>query len=202
MNNNKESNNIQAFPTSVPKKREGKGRGVAKKYDDAVEGTIEEKKEIAKQVGQNVMVFYQMGMERVKTTTELQERIIQFFNTCIETGQFPSVEKMCLAIGYDRKTVWSWETERRTSQLVQDSPLPVVDIIKKAKEFLASYDAEMAMSGKLNPVLYIFRGKNYYQLQDKQELTIEPKQALGEQKSMEEIAASVPELLDSDIIDE
>ena len=29
-------------------------------------------------------------------------------------------------------------------------------IIKRAKEFLASYDAEAAMAGKLNPVLYIF----------------------------------------------
>lgn len=191
---NKTMNNT----VEAPAKR--KGKGIASKYEDAVEGTDSEKKEIAKTVGSNVLAFYQMGMNRVKTATELQERIMEFFEVCASTGQFPTVEKMCLAIGYDRRTVWDWETERHCG-LIQDSKCPVSDIVKRAKEFLASYDAEVAMNGKLNPVLYIFRSKNYYNLQDKQEIAIEPKQTFAEQKTMEEIAASVPELLDSDLED-
>lgn len=179
----------------VPTKRRQKG--AVQRYDDAIKGTDKEKKELARTVGNNVLTFYKMGMDRVKTATELQDRIVDFFEACAETGQFPSVEKMCLAIGYDRRTVWDWEVERHCG-LVQDSTLSVSDIVKRAKEFLASYDAEAAMSGKLNPVLYIFRSKNYYGLQDKQEITIEPKQPLGKTKTMEEIAASVPELLEMD----
>lgn len=191
---NKTMNNT----VEAPAKR--KGKGIASKYEDAVEGTDSEKKEIAKTVGSNVLAFYQMGMNRVKTATELQERIMEFFEVCASTGQFPTVEKMCLAIGYDRRTVWDWEVERHCG-LVQDSTLSVSDIVKRAKEFLASYDAEVAMNGKLNPVLYIFRSKNYYGLQDKQEITIEPKQNDLQQMTPEDIAASVPELLECDMQD-
>lgn len=186
-------NNKNITPVPTEKTAQKRGRGPVQRYDDAIEGTAKEKKELAMTVGNNVLTFYKMGMDRVKTATELQDRIVDFFEACAKTGQFPSVEKMCLAIGYDRRTVWDWEVGRHCG-LVQDSTLSVSDIVKRAKEFLASYDAEAAMAGKLNPVLYIFRSKNYYGLQDKQEISIEPKQPLGDQRSMEEIAASVPDI--------
>lgn len=56
---NKTMNNT----VEAPAKR--KGKGIARKYEDAVEGTDSEKKEIAKTVGSNVLAFYQMGMNRV-----------------------------------------------------------------------------------------------------------------------------------------
>lgn len=198
VNNSNEVQFIPTEPPTKPKKRRGNPA-------TSVEGMLadlpeDERRAVISQALNNNLMFYKM--ERVKSTSELQDRILEFFETCVDTGQVPTVEKMCLAIGYDRKTVWAWENGTRVPGLVQDSPLSAVDIIKKAKEILAGYDAEMAANGKMNAVLYFFRAKNYYGMQDKQELTIEPKQALGEQKSMEEIAASVPELLDSDIIDE
>lgn len=181
------------------KRKRGKVGNPGMKAENALSGTDEEKRAIVRQTMRNCLTFYQM--DRVGTATELQERLQEFFNTCADTGQYPTVEKMCLAIGYSRQTVNDWEN-RVHCGLVEDSNSPVSDIIKKAKEFLATFDAELVISGNMNFLAYCFRAKNYYGMQDKQELTIEPKQAFGEQKSMEEIAASVPELLDSDIIDE
>ena len=199
-NKTNDSNDIEVVPASPTKPKKRRGNPAT-----SVEGMLadlpeDERRAVISQALNNNLMFYKM--ERVKSTSELQNRILEFFETCVDTGQVPTVEKMCLAIGYDRKTVWNWETERRASQLVQDSPLSVGDIIKKAKEILAGYDAEMAANGKMNAVLYFFRAKNYYGMQDKQELTIEPKQNDFKQMSPEELRASVPELLDSDIIDE
>jgi len=45
-------------------------------------------------------------------------------------------------------------------------------MIKKAKQILASIDAELVSSGKIPQVVYIFRAKNFYQMSDQQEITI------------------------------
>ena len=37
---------------------------------------------------------------------ELQDRIAYFFKECFERGEIPTWEKLCLAIGYSRSTVW------------------------------------------------------------------------------------------------
>jgi hypothetical protein len=52
---------------------------------------------------------------------------------------------------------------------------------------LASFDAEMVTEGKINPVTYIFRAKNYFGLQDKQEYVLTPNNPLGDTKDPAEI---------------
>lgn len=125
--------------------------------------------------------------ERVKDDDELEERTIQFFSYCADRGERPTWEKYCLAIGYARNTVFEWSTgmkcsERRTN------------IIKKAKDVLAAYDAGMATEGKMNPVPYIFRAKNYYGMKDQADLVITPNNPLGSEEAPEAITQKYAEL--------
>ena len=69
-------------------------------------------------------------------------------------------------MGYPRQTIFRWE---------QDVTSRRGDIIKKAKETLAAFDTGLVMQGKLNPIPWIFRAKNYYGMTDQQQITIEPK---------------------------
>lgn len=106
---------------------------------------------------------------RVKSDEELQDRLNQYFQHCADNGQIPTVEEMALYIGYSRTAMWDLETGRRRG--FSDS---TADIIKKAKEFLATFDAKLAVTGKLNFLAYCFRAKNYYGMSDKSEYVIAP----------------------------
>jgi hypothetical protein len=80
---------------------------------------------------------------------------------------------MCLAIGYDRTTVFDWITGRCGCGISSVAP----DILKKAKNLIASLDAELAQEGKIQPVVYMFRAKNYYGMKDQQDVVVTPNPA-------------------------
>ena len=42
----------------------------------------------------------------VQTDEELLQRLEWFYDSCVTTRQLPTVEKMCLAIGWPRETVF------------------------------------------------------------------------------------------------
>ena len=52
---------------------------------------------------------------------------------------------------------------------------------------MASFDAEMATEGKINPVTYIFRAKNYFGMADKQEMVLTPNNPLGDNTDPDEL---------------
>ena len=133
-------------------------------------------------IQKNCLLFYDMGKVKVKTDEELEQRIAEFFLTCADTGQIPTVEKMCMATGYARQTIFAWE-----SGTSRGLGLSTVDIIKKAKSYLAAFDAELLLENKLNPISYIFRSKNYYGMVDKQEHVLTPNNPLGDGASQEDI---------------
>ena len=60
-------------------------------------------------------------------------------------------------------------------------------MIKKAKQILASIDAELVASGKIPQVVYIFRAKNFYQMSDQQEITINAQNNQDQERSVEDI---------------
>lgn len=130
-----------------------------------------------------------MKMPKVETDDECAERLEYFFKKCFENGERPTVEKMCLALGTTRQTVSRWENGENGSARRRD-------IIQRAKLALAAYDAGLAITGKMNPVPYIFRAKNYYGMTDEQQVVITPNNPLGENTSAAEIAekyAALPE---------
>lgn len=129
------------------------------------------------------------GKPIIRSDDECAERLNEFFNVISETGELPTVEKMCLALGADRKTVWAWE------QGTNCSPVRAA-MIKQAKSMLAALDAEMVSKGKIPVVSYIFRSKNFYGMSDQTEVVITPNNPLGTATSAEDIASKYAELPD------
>lgn len=127
----------------------------------------------------------------VKTDEECADRLNEYFDECARTGEIPTVEKMCLALGTIRSTVWNWEQGSLGSVRM--------DMIKKAKEILSSMDAELVQKGKIPQITYIFRAKNFYGLYDKTEIQITPSTALGDQLTPEEIAKRLPQDIPIDV---
>lgn len=128
-------------------------------------------------------VLYWRKRERVKTDEECAERLNEFFDHINETGEIPTVEKMCLALGTVRQVVWEWEQGKRGEARA--------DMIKKAKEILAGIDAELVSRGKIPQVTYIFRAKNFFGMRDQAEYIITPNTPLGAEASENELAKHI-----------
>ena len=99
------------------------------------------------------------SMPSIRTDEEAAERLNLFFRTCSQGGEYPTVEKMCLALGYDVDQVLRWEKGNGCSP--ERSAM-----IKKAKSMLKSLDAELVNSSNIPVVSYIFRAKNFYDMHD------------------------------------
>jgi transcriptional regulator with XRE-family HTH domain len=102
---------------------------------------------------------------------------------CAESGQIPTVEEMAMYSGYSQATVWDWENGRRKGFSSQTA-----ELVKKAKEYLKMFDAKLVISGKVNPIVYFFRAKNYYGLIEKQEIEVSSAVNAEQDMSAEDIA--------------
>lgn len=132
-----------------------------------------------RRIGMQLMYWY--GKDKAVTDDEIIDRMDEYFNTCLTSGEIPTYEALSLALGYTRATLHRWETGAEGSTPTRR------DLVKKAKELLASFDASLVMEGKLNPVSYIFRSKNYHGLKDTQEHVITPNNPLGDIQSEDEL---------------
>lgn len=119
---------------------------------------------------------------KVKDDKELAERLDEYFAMCAQKGQVPCVEEMCLATGYAQSTIWDWENGRRKGFSSETA-----EIIKKAKDFMKTFDAKMVISGALSFLTYCFRAKNYYDMTDKKEFVVTPNNPLGDTVDPEEL---------------
>ena len=130
----------------------------------------DEKRAFVAKCIENNLVFFNAGIQnRVSNDEELCERLNWFFSQCAETQQVPNIEKLSNAIGYHRNTLLDWENGNSGGF----SPY-TKDIIKQAKQILASIDAELAQEGKTQPVVYMFRAKNFYGMRDQQDVVLTP----------------------------
>ena len=109
------------------------------------------------------------NVPKVKNNEEAMERTEQYFLRCASRGIKPTVEEYSLAMGMSRSMLWDYETGRRTGPIS-------ADVVKRAKEIIAMFDAKAIMDGKMNPVTYIFRAKNYYGMKDQQDVVVTPNQ--------------------------
>ena len=169
------------------------GKGGKHNFPNARMQLIEqddEKRAFVAKAIENNLVFFNTGIQqKVKSDEELCERLNWFFSTCAETQQIPNVEKMANAIGYHRNTLLEWENG------VNSGFSPATkDIIKQAKQILASIDAELAQEGKTQPVVYMFRAKNFYGMRDQQEHILTPNTTTIEANDAATIAAKYEEL--------
>ena len=152
---------------AVKKERPLRGRGGTQNFPSVIAGA---KAEDISRCIKNCMTFY--GLPIVQDDEECRQRLEWFFDTCGRTGQLPTVEKMVMSLGAVKSTVWEWEQGNGCSSAR-------ANLIKKAKEFIASFESEMVTEGKINPVVYIFRAKNYFGMKDQQDVVLKPESPLG-----------------------
>ena len=110
---------------------------------------------------------------------------------CAEEGIIPKWETIGLALGIGRAEAWNIATGRRGTPARQR-------MMQRAKDILAAIDAELVTTGKVNPVVWIFRAKNFYDMKDTQDVVVTPKQPLGEQQTTEELADKYSTLIELD----
>lgn len=164
--------------TTIVKTR---GRGGKENFPSVIAGA---KAEDISRCMANCMMFYDRPI--VKSDDECRQRLYDFFDTCQKTGQLPTIEKMVMALGTIKQTVWNWENGIGCSSTR-------MDLIKKAKGFIAGFESEMVTEGKINPVVYIFRAKNYFGMKDQQEVVLTPNQPLGDTPDQKQLEARIAE---------
>lgn len=136
----------------------------------SVERNCSASKEEVADLMKNVSRWY--GRKRVKTSEEIIERIQEFFDTVTETGEIPTIEKFCLALGICRRTFDNWRNGEHCDKDRQEE-------IQRVWQALAAVDAELVVNGKLVPVVYIFRAKNFWDMKDQNETIITPNNPIG-----------------------
>ena len=164
---------------AVKKERPLRGRGGTQNFPSVISGA---KAEDISRCIKNCLTFY--GLPIVKDDEECRQRLEWFFDTCGQTGQLPTVEKMVMCLGTVKQVVWQWEQGQGCSQRR-------ADLIKKAKGFIAGFESEMVTEGKINPVVYIFRAKNYFGMKDQQDVVLKPENPLGEKVDPERLQSTI-----------
>lgn len=126
------------------------------------------------------------GSPKVKDDEDCRQRLIAFFEYYAQTGGIPTVEKLSLALGASPQILWDWEV-RRTKGAER------AELIKAAKIYLSAIDADLALLGYIDKVVYIFRAKNYYGMKDTQDIVVQARDPLGEGTSKEELERRLSE---------
>lgn len=112
------------------------------------------------------MRIAELNTGRVQSAEELAERFDKLFAIASEMGKIPRYEHLSLVSGIPKRTLYDYGSEDYNGGLA-----PIYSpIIKKAKLIIASAESELALTGKIPPVVYIFRAKNYEGLKDVQEV--------------------------------
>ena len=120
------------------------------------------------------------NLPAVKNEEEAIERTRSYFMDCANRGTRPTWEEYAMALGVHRQTLWRWATGQAKGPCSQD-------VIVRAKDFIAAFDARMVIENKMNPVTYIFRSKNFYDMKDTQDVVVTPNQF--DTRSREQIIA-------------
>lgn len=118
----------------------------------------------------------------------MQDRIDEYFQLCQSYGLNPTVEGLALAVDYDRRSLFDIQNGK--------GRLAFSDIVKKAKDFIANYDAILASANKINSAVYCFRSKNFYGMKDVQQIEAVGVNSGDIPSNGDDIVATLPEVPD------
>lgn len=129
----------------------------------------------------NAMVAWDLPPIDISDPKQVEHRIQEYFEFCINQDAKPSVPGMGLWLGVDASTVARW----RRGDYREDTHRQV---IKKAMFVLESLWNDWMQSGKINPASGIFIGKNMFGYKDTQDVVVTPNNPLDNGASPTEIA--------------
>lgn len=110
---------------------------------------------------------------RAKTEEEIAERLNwYFFDYCMNYQMKPTIDGCTLALGISREAFNNWEHGESGSFKL--------DTAKKCKVLVKTFMEAATMEGKLNPIVWMFYGKNYFGMVDKQEMVLTPNRSEGD----------------------
>lgn len=141
-------------------------------------------------------------MPKVNSNAELVERLDDFFSMAQERQIPPTIQEMALYCGYTAQTLNDWKNGKSKGFCDSDNSTPsTAVIIKKAIEILHGMDMVLTQSGKINPVAYIWKAKNWYGERDVQEIVVTPSGDRTVPLTPDEIARNLPEPMESVDVD-
>lgn len=114
---------------------------------------------------------------------DVNARIKDYMQICIDDDIKPSMEGMALAFDVDRKTLWCWANNVDSKYL----PDEVRTSIKKVYQLLNAQFVNYAQDGKMDRSVAIFLMKNNYGYRDETEVVLKPDNPLGDKESMEDL---------------
>ena len=150
-----------------PERRKMKNRGAPPPQIRRGFGETPEDKELIGRLLWECLEAY--NMPAVKSDEELVQRFGEYFKRCAERQIIPTVEEMFMYTGHGVSYCFD-VIGGRVAGFSEMTP----SLLKKAKDYLKEYDAKLVLSGKVNPIVYFFRAKNYYDMADKQEVVVTP----------------------------
>lgn len=129
-----------------------------------------------------------LNTQRVRTPEEMEVRIQELFNLCSDRGMMPTYESIAVACGIPIRTFF----DMRAGEF--EGYVEYSHIIKKAKDQISMIESCLARDGKIPPVLWIFRAKNYMGMKDVQQVEVSPTSSGDVPKNSGDLVASLPDI--------
>lgn len=180
-----EQTQMQEVAEKVVRKRKSSRGGNPASLDDNFKGNAED---ISRAIANATRYI---KAEPCQSEDEMAERINMYFADCQMKGCIPRWETLALCLGITRQHAWNIATGRYGSPVQKR-------MLERAKDILSAIDAELVQTGKVNPVVYIFRAKNFYDMKDQQDVVVVPNQPLGEQQTPEQLTEKYSTLIELD----
>lgn len=163
-------------------------KSIGRRNIGAVSSTRDVEPTAASRAVSRTMLINKLNTSRCTSPQELQERFELLFDTCIQNGFCPPIEALSLCSGIPQSTLSDMELAKFEGYVEYSV------VIKRAKQFIATVEAQLASSGDINSTVYIFRAKNYLGMVDKQEMVVTPNTGLQTPMNEEEILKNIPQL--------
>ena len=124
--------------------------------------------------------------QRWDSLEELQSELRGYFELCDETAVIPTVTGVAAWLGCSRDTLYSHANN--PNSIFSDTIKRVMSICHFSLE-------NGAVDGKVNSVLYMFLGKNYFGLKDDKNITVTPatSNSTNSQETMDAIQKQIEE---------
>lgn len=136
---------------------------------------------------QNALDTFQAPTPDLHKPEEVRQAIINYFTSCQRNHVRPGNLGLYAALGMSRQ---DYNDVIRGKNKSKVSPA-AIDMLKKANRAIGAYRENLALNGKINPVTYIFMGKNYDGLTDTQQIEVSAAPAPAATMTPEEVAKQI-----------
>lgn len=127
-----------------------------------------------------------------ESVEQLQEQIIAYWDYLAKANReqvklIPDVEGLCSFLGINRDTLNDWERNNYKGFSVT---------IKTTKNAIAAFKKQLALQGKIPPIVFATDFNNNHGYTQKQEMIVTPNQPLGEAESNPQLAEKYVDLIE------